>query len=89
MVFWKVLSPQDDQNGFQQGRRQRDLENVQKAVLLGRRVCGTPGVQFQVRRKEGAKNNAGGIFISLKERGATGFDGDTDTTVACRALGDS
>ena len=27
-------------------------------------------------------------FVSMKG-GATGFDGDTDTTVACRALGDS
>ena len=28
------------------------------------------------------------VFNNLV-RGATGFDGDTDTTVACRALGDS
>jgi hypothetical protein len=28
-------------------------------------------------------------FPTIWEKGATGFDGDTDTTVACRALGDS
>src|SRR5690349_9367215 len=28
-------------------------------------------------------------FSTSDGKGATGFDGDTDTTVACRALGDS
>lgn len=29
------------------------------------------------------------LFQHPTERGATGFDGDTEVTVACRALGDS
>ncbi len=29
------------------------------------------------------------VFNNLNIRGATGFDGDTEVTVACRALGNS
>ncbi len=28
-------------------------------------------------------------FFNIRRKGATGFDGDTEVTVACRALGDS
>ena len=42
-----------------------------------------------VAGREGARTQLEVIFIILRRKGATGFDGDTDTTVACRALGDS
>ncbi len=29
------------------------------------------------------------LNLDFEERGATGFDGDTEVTVACRALGNS
>ena len=42
-----------------------------------------------VAGREGARTTLEAIFIILTRKGATGFDGDTETTVACRDLGDS
>jgi hypothetical protein len=39
MMMIEYYDLQDDQNGFRQGPSER-VENVQKAVQLGRRMCG-------------------------------------------------
>lgn len=65
---------QDVQNGLWRGRSERKPEAYYLPYVEG---------------LSEARTKSQGIFNILKRKGATGFDGDTDTTVACRALGDS
>jgi len=66
------------------------FEDVQRGLLARPQRAKERGVLLYVHRaSERRENAARSLFQHPTERGATGFDGDTDAIGACRALGDS
>ena len=68
--------------------RVRDLEDVQKGLLARPQRAKGGGLLFLfVEPRSDARTPLETIFIILTRKGATGFDGDTEVSGACRALG--
>ena len=59
------------------------------AVRQGRSKRDAEAYLQYVEALSDARTQLAVIFDNLNRKGATGFDGDTEVTVACRALGDS